>query len=115
MPRGYARLAVGVAPLLGFVVQRSDVASSLTRSDLAQALCRSSRYRHLGTFVVDATDTLLKPLSWLEDMGLGPAGTRSLGDGSRHLRRSRRAPLEQQAVAPGQRLDRPLEVVIRID
>ena len=95
---------------------RSAIAQGqLTRSELAQTLGRSSLYRHLGTFVVDANDTLLKPLSSPEDMGLGPAGARSLGDGARHRRRSRRAALEQQAVALGQRLDRPLEVVIRID
>lgn len=44
----------------------------LTRSDLAAALGRSSRYRHLRTVVADGNDTLLKPLTWQGDMGLGP-------------------------------------------
>jgi hypothetical protein len=45
----------------------------LTRSELAAALGRSSRYRHLRTHVVDGNDTLLKPLTWQGDMGIGPA------------------------------------------
>ena len=45
----------------------------LTRSELAAALARSSRYRHLRTHVVDGNDTLLKPLTWQGDMGIGPA------------------------------------------
>jgi hypothetical protein len=45
----------------------------LTRSELAAALGRSSRYRHLRSHVVDGNDTLLKPLTWQGDMGLGPA------------------------------------------
>ena len=44
----------------------------LTRSELAAALGRSSRYRHLRTFVAEGNDTLLKPLTWQGDMGLGP-------------------------------------------
>jgi len=44
----------------------------LTRSGLAAALGRSSRYRHLASHVVDNNDTLLKPLTWQGDMGLGP-------------------------------------------
>jgi len=43
----------------------------LTRPELAAALGRSSRYRHLRTHVVDGNDTLLKPLTWQGDMGLG--------------------------------------------
>jgi len=45
----------------------------LTRSQLAAALGRSSRYRHLRGHVLDGNDTLLKPLTWQGDMGLGPA------------------------------------------
>ena len=41
-------------------------------SELAAALGRSSRYRHLGTIVAEGNDTLLKPLTWQGDMGLGP-------------------------------------------
>jgi DNA glycosylase AlkZ-like len=44
-----------------------------TRSELAAALGRSSRYRHLRTVVAEGNDTLLKPLTWQGDMGLGPA------------------------------------------
>jgi hypothetical protein len=44
----------------------------LTRTELADALGRSSRYRHLRTVVAEGNDTLLKPLTWQGDMGLGP-------------------------------------------
>jgi hypothetical protein len=44
----------------------------LTRTELAAALGRSSRYRHLRSHVLDGNDTLLKPLTWQGDMGLGP-------------------------------------------
>jgi hypothetical protein len=44
----------------------------LTRSELAAALGRSSRYRHLRGRVAGGNDTLLKPLTWQGDMGLGP-------------------------------------------
>jgi hypothetical protein len=44
----------------------------LTRPELAAALGRSSRYRHLRSHVVDGNDTLLKPLTWQGDMGIGP-------------------------------------------
>lgn len=46
---------------------------TLTRSELAATLGRSSRYRHLRGHVADGNDTLLKPLTWQGDMGLGPA------------------------------------------
>ncbi|MDQ6641259.1 MAG: winged helix DNA-binding domain-containing protein [Actinomycetota bacterium] len=44
----------------------------LTRSELAGALGRSRRYRHLRAAVTEGNDTLLKPLTWQGDMGLGP-------------------------------------------
>lgn len=44
----------------------------LTRSELVAALRRSSRYRHLARIVEDGNETLLKPLTWQGDMGLGP-------------------------------------------
>jgi hypothetical protein len=44
----------------------------MTRSEMAAALGRSSRYRHLRCHVTDGNDTLLKPLTWQGDMGLGP-------------------------------------------
>ena len=54
-------------------VRDALAAGPLTRSELAAALGRSSRYRHLRGHVVDGNDTLLKPLTWQGDMGLGPA------------------------------------------
>lgn len=56
--RAYVRSALAKGPL--------------TRSELADALRRSSRYRHLGPVVAEGNDTLLKPLTWQGDMGLGP-------------------------------------------
>jgi hypothetical protein len=53
-------------------VRDALAAGPLTRSELAAALGRSSRYRHLRGHVVDGNDTLLKPLTWQGDMGLGP-------------------------------------------
>ena len=44
----------------------------LTRTELAAALGRSGRYRHLRDHVAGGNDTLLKPLSWQGDMALGP-------------------------------------------
>ena len=44
----------------------------LTRSELARALGRSSRYRHLRGHVAGGNDTLLKPLTWQGDVGIGP-------------------------------------------
>jgi hypothetical protein len=44
----------------------------LTRTELAEAFGRSSRYRHLRAVVAEGNDTLLKPLTWQGDMGLGP-------------------------------------------
>ena len=43
-----------------------------TRVELAAALGRSRRYRHLRKHVDDGNYTLLKPLTWQGDMGLGP-------------------------------------------
>ena len=56
--RGYVRDALAEGPL--------------TRSELAAALGRSSRYRHLRTLVTEGNGTLLKPLTWQGDIGLGP-------------------------------------------
>jgi hypothetical protein len=44
----------------------------LTRTELAAALGRSSRYRHLRDHLAGGNETLLKPLTWQGDMGLGP-------------------------------------------
>lgn len=53
-------------------VRRALAEGPLKRSELAAALGRSSRYRHLRTLVAEGNDTLLKPLTWQGDMGLGP-------------------------------------------
>ena len=45
----------------------------LTRTEFIAALGRSRRYRHLGTVIADGNDTLIKPLTWQGDMGLGAA------------------------------------------
>lgn len=52
-------------------VRSALAAGPLTRSELAAALGRSRRYRHLGTMVADGNWTLLKPLTWQGDVGLG--------------------------------------------
>ena len=52
-------------------VRRALADGPLTRSELADALARSSRYRHLATVVAEGNTTLLKPLTWQGDMGLG--------------------------------------------
>lgn len=53
-------------------VRRALDEGPLTRSELADALGRSSRYRHLAAVVAEGNKTLLKPLTWQGDMGLGP-------------------------------------------
>jgi hypothetical protein len=53
-------------------VRRALADGPRTRSELAAALGRSSRYRHLRTAVAEGNNTLLKPLTWQGDMGLGP-------------------------------------------
>jgi hypothetical protein len=45
----------------------------LTLSELTAAFGRSSRYRHLRSIIDDGNETLLKPLTWQGDMGIGPA------------------------------------------
>ena len=53
-------------------VRRTLDRGPLTRWELVAALNRSSRYRHLGSVIAEGSETLLKPLTWLGDMGLGP-------------------------------------------
>ena len=43
----------------------------LTRTELLAAFGQSRRYRHLVPLLADGNDTLLKPLSWQGDLGLG--------------------------------------------
>lgn len=60
-------------PSFRHYVRRALADGPLTRPELAIALGRSSRYRHLRTILDEGNDTLLKPLTWQGDMGLGPA------------------------------------------
>jgi hypothetical protein len=70
--QSYYRLAPADWPAFREYVRRALADGPLTRSELAAALGRSSRYRHLRTVVAEGNDTLLKPLSWQGDLGLGP-------------------------------------------
>ncbi|MGZ4445188.1 MAG: DNA glycosylase AlkZ-like family protein [Nocardioides sp.] len=45
----------------------------LTHAGLLAGLRRSRRYRHLAAILADGNDTLLKPLTWQGDLGLGLA------------------------------------------
>ncbi len=53
-------------------VRQALAEGPLTRSEFEAALGRSSRYRHLRTIVAEGNDTILKPLTWQGDMGIGP-------------------------------------------
>jgi hypothetical protein len=65
-------LAASDWPRFRDYVRRALAGGPLARSELAAALGRSSRYRHLRTVVAAGNDTLLKSLTWQGDMGLGP-------------------------------------------
>ena len=54
-------------------VRNALAGGPLTLSQLTAALGRSSRYRHLRSIIDEGNETLLKPLTWQGDMGLGPA------------------------------------------
>ena len=68
----FYRLTPSDWPVFRGYVRRALAGGPLTRSELAAALGRSSRYRHLRAILDDGNDTLLKPLTWQGDMGLGP-------------------------------------------
>ncbi len=68
----YYGLAPSDWPRFREYVRRALADGPLTRAELIAALRRSSRYRHVGTLVAEGNDTLLKPLTWQGDMGLGP-------------------------------------------
>ena len=70
--QSYYGLAPSDWPRFREYVRRALADGPLTRSELIAALRRSSRYRHVGTLVAEGNDTLLKPLTWQGDMGLGP-------------------------------------------
>jgi hypothetical protein len=71
--QSYYRLAPSDWPRFRAYVRRVLADGPLTRSELAAALGRSSRYRHLRSVVAEGNDTLLKALTWQGDVGLGPA------------------------------------------
>lgn len=68
----YYGLAPSDWPRLRQYVRDALAEQPLTRSELIAALNRSGRYRHLGAILQEGNDTLLKPLTWLGDVGLGP-------------------------------------------
>ena len=70
--QSYYELSPSEWPRFREYVRNALAEGPLTRSELAAALGRSSRYRHLRTVVAEGNDTLLKPLTWQGDMGLGP-------------------------------------------
>ena len=53
-------------------VRRALADGPLTRPELVAALRRSSRHRQVATLIAEGNDTVLKPLTWQGDMGLGP-------------------------------------------
>jgi hypothetical protein len=70
--QSYYDLAPSDWPRFREYVRQTLGEGPLTRTELADALGRSSRYRHLRTAVTEGNDTLLKPLTWQGDIGLGP-------------------------------------------
>jgi hypothetical protein len=70
--QSYYRLAPSDWPRFREFVRQALDEGPLTRTELADAFGRSGRYRHLRTVVAEGNDTLLKPLTWQGDMGLGP-------------------------------------------
>jgi hypothetical protein len=68
----YYALAPEDWPRFRTYVRQALAERPLTRSELAAAFGRSSRYRHLRSHVLDGNDTLLKPLAWQGEIGLGP-------------------------------------------
>jgi len=53
-------------------VRRALADGPLTHAELVAALRRGGRYRQVATLLAEGNDTLLKPLTWQGDMGLGP-------------------------------------------
>lgn len=70
--QSFYRLAPSDWPAFREFVRNTLANGPLTRSELAVALGRDSRYRHLQAVVAAGNDTLLKPLTWQGDLGLGP-------------------------------------------
>ncbi len=70
--RSYYGLEPSDWPRFREYVREALADGPLTHAELTAALGRSSRYRHLSTILTGGNDTLLKPLTWQGDMGLGP-------------------------------------------
>ncbi len=68
----YYGLAPSDWPRFREYVRQALAEGPIKRSELAAALGRISRYRHLRSIVAEGNDTLLKPLTWQGDLGLGP-------------------------------------------
>ena len=73
----YYGLAPDDWPRFREYVRNALTEGPLTRTELAAALGRSSRYRHLRDHLAGGNETLLKPLTWQGDMGLGRTATES--------------------------------------
>jgi hypothetical protein len=71
--QSYYGLAPADWPRFREYVRGALAAGPLTHTELTAALGRSSRYRHLRAILAEGNDTLLKPLTWQGDLGLGPA------------------------------------------
>lgn len=67
----YYELAPSDWPRFREYVREALADGPLTRSELAAAFGRSSRYQNLQPIVAEGNDTVLKPLSWQGDMGFG--------------------------------------------
>jgi hypothetical protein len=70
--RSYYGLSPSDWPPFRAFVRATLADGPLTRAELVAALGRSSRYAQLGAILAAGNDTLLKPLTWQGDMGLGP-------------------------------------------
>ncbi|WP_151084098.1 DNA glycosylase AlkZ-like family protein [Nocardioides cynanchi] len=68
----FYRLAPEDWPRFREFVREAVADRSLTLSELTTAFGRSSRYRHLQAIIDEGNETLIKPLTWQGDLGLGP-------------------------------------------
>ncbi len=69
--QSYYELAPSDWPRFRKYVRGALADGPLTRAELAAALGRSKRYRNLRPMVAEGNTTILKPLTWQGDMGLG--------------------------------------------
>jgi DNA glycosylase AlkZ-like len=68
----YYRLSASEWPDFRAAVRRALSDGPLTSVELGEALMRHRAYRHLKPVFDDGAGTLIKPLTWLGDMSLGP-------------------------------------------